>query len=194
MIELMAATAISALFMAAFFAAFFVMRNELYQQNVFFSSNRWARFAIDMVTRDTKEAITIRAQSAGGDTTGNQVLVLRVPSIDANGEPTDIDNNFDEVVYKLDSASPTTLIRNLTLGGSSQRNDGTNSTGKIIARNVTGLTFSNTAGTGFSSIANETSLYNFNIQITVRGTTLRSSQTQTTSLNSNVRLRNKPNG
>lgn len=194
LIELMAATFIAVLFAGAFFAAFYVMRNELYHQNVFFTSNRGARFAVEMITRDAKEAIGIVA-TRGGDTTASQVLILRLPSIDNAGEPTNIDADYDYVVYKLDSNSPTTLIRDLdVLNGTSQRNGGADSNGKIIARNVTGLAFSNTAGTGFSSITNETSLYSFNSQITAQGTTLRSAQTQTAVLDSNVRLRNKPNG
>ncbi|HXV19037.1 MAG TPA: prepilin-type N-terminal cleavage/methylation domain-containing protein, partial [Candidatus Omnitrophota bacterium] len=75
LIELMTATFITVLFGAAFFAAFYAMRNELYQQNIFFSSNRGARFAMDMIARDAKEAIGIVA-SRGSDTTGNQVLIL----------------------------------------------------------------------------------------------------------------------
>jgi len=191
-VELMAATAISVLFSVAFFAAFYAMRNELYQQTSFFNSNRSVRFAVDIIARDAKEAISIEP-TRGADTTGNQVLILRLASIDANGEPTNFDTDFDYVVYKLDSADPAILRRSLdVLNGTSTRNAGADITDKEVARSVQTLLFSS-GGVGLSSLTAQTisGLRQMNIQIQARGTTLLSTQTQTAEGDSELLLRNK---
>lgn len=195
LVELMAATAISVMFSAAFFAAFFVMRNELYQQNIFFSTNRAARFGLDYISRDVKEAIRV-VPTRGGDTTGNTVLILELPSIRNDvgheGEATDFDNDFDYVVYKLDSVDPTILRRSLDVkNGVSNRNSGADLSNKEIARKIQSILFSTTGGTGLSAVSNIAGLGAINAQVTARGTTLRSAQTQTTQVDSNLKLRNK---
>lgn len=192
LVELMAATAISVLFSAAFFAAFYAMRNELYQQTSFFNSNRSVRFAIDAIARDVKEAISIEP-TRGADTTGNQVLILKLASIDANGVPTNFDADFDYVVYKLDGTNPAILRRTLdVLDGTSTRNAGADITNKEVARSVQTLLFS-AGGTGLSSLTAQTlsGLRQINVRIQARGTTLLSTQTQTAEGDSELLLRNK---
>ncbi len=190
--ELMVATVLSVLFSLAVFGAFYVMRNEMFQQTNFFTTNRSVRFAGDIMARDIREAVRI-VSARGGNTTGNQVLILQLPSIDANGDATDIDNDFDFVVYRLSSIDATTLIRDLdVMGGTSFRNGGADSSNKVVATKVQNLSFTS-SGTGLSSVANVQTLFAVNASITSQGTVLRSSQTQTTQADSDIRLRNKKN-
>lgn len=191
-VELMVATVLSVLFSLAVFGAFYVMRNEMFQQTNFFTTNRSVRFAGDIMARDIREAVRI-VSARGGNTTGNQVLILQLPSIDANGDATDIDNDFDFVVYRLSSIDATTLIRDLdVMGGTSFRNGGADSSNKVVATKVQNLSFTS-SGTGLSSVANVQTLFAVNASITSQGTVLRSSQTQTTQADSDIRLRNKKN-
>ena len=190
LVELMAATAVSVLFSAAFFAAFYVMRNEFYQQSMYFNTNRAARFGMDFIARDVKEAVRV-VPTRGGDTTGNAVLILELPSINASGEATNITSQFDYVVYKLDSVNPTILRKSLdVLGGTSNRNGGSDYANKEVARNINTLLFSS-GGTGLSSVSNIAGILGLTVQITAKGTVLRSSDTETTLGDSTLRLRNK---
>jgi type II secretory pathway pseudopilin PulG len=191
-VELMAAATLATLFSFAVFGAFYVMRNEMFQQSVFFTTNRSVRHALDLISKDIREAVRI-VPSRAGDTTGNAVLILELPSIDANGDATDIDTQFDYVVYKLNPAKTSELFRDLdVLGGTSQRNAGSDITDKVVATSVQNLSFTS-GGTGLSSIADVGTLFAANASITSRGTTLRASQTQTTQGDTDVRLRNRQN-
>jgi prepilin-type N-terminal cleavage/methylation domain-containing protein len=190
LVELMAATVITVLFAGALYGVFSAMRDEMWRQNIYYDTNRAVRHGLELVSRDVKEALRIEP-AWGGDTTANTVLILRLPSIDNNGEPTNINSQFDYVTYKLDSADPTKLVRSLdVLGGVSAREGGTDKTGSLVAKKIQTLLFSS-GGTGLSSLSASqiSGIKILSIQILGQGSTLGVSQT--TQGESDVMLRNQ---
>lgn len=191
-VELSTAAVLCVIFALAFYAALYVMRNQLHQQGIFFTANRSVRFAMDIMAHDIREAARI-VPTHSGNTTGNQVLILELPSINASGDATDIENDFDYAVYKLDPGNPSNLIRDLdVLGGTSFRNGGNDDSGKVVASQMQTLSFTS-GGTALSSVADVATLFSVNASVTSRGTTLQASQTQTTQGDADIRLRNKEN-
>ena len=189
MVELLTASVLTAFVAASFYATFFAARNEMVQQNNYFKTNRSARYAVDRIARDVKEAVGVVA-TQGGYTTGNSTLVLRLPSIDANGEPTNIASQFDYVIYHIDSNDSTKLRRRLdVLNGTSQREGGIDRTNMLAADKVQAVLFTN-GGTGLGSIASGTlpTLKYLNVQITARDRTLW--MNQNSDIDADLMLRN----
>jgi Tfp pilus assembly protein PilW len=188
--ELASAMMITVIFALAFFALFTGMHTQTARTNIYFETNRTARFALDKISRDVKEAVNI-ATNWGGNTTGNTALVLKLPSLNSSGEPTNIATQFDYVTYKLDPSDSTKLVRTLdVLGGVSQREGGTDKTNVLVAKRIQSILFSYN-GTGLSSIS-ASALVNLkyvNAQITGRTATFKSNET--TQVDSDLMLRNR---
>ena len=68
------------------------------------------RQVLNWVSRDIKEGIQV-LPSWDVYTTSSTCLVLQVPSLDSNGLIIDIDNEFDHIVYGLNSEFPNRLER-----------------------------------------------------------------------------------
>ena len=188
LVELMIATFLTLIFAGAFFAAFYVMRNNLFQQSAHYGTNRAMRFTMDSLSRDVKEARRV-VPSRGGVTTGDNVLILELYSINANGEPTGIAGDYDYVVYRQNPLNATQLIRSLDVkNGTSQRNGGADAPTKVMVPNFQSVTFSS-GGNGLSSITNVANLKSIHIQSISRDRTLKANQTS--QLDTNLMLRNK---
>ncbi|MGH7197634.1 MAG: hypothetical protein ACREH5_02695 [Candidatus Omnitrophota bacterium] len=189
--ELITAVVLAMIIGVAFFSAYYVFRNAFYQQTAYYNSNRSVRFALDSISKDAKEAIAV-VPARGGDTTGTQVLILRLPSINNAGEPSDINSQYDYVTYKLDPNDNSVLIRDLdVLGGGSVRNNGQDAFGKVIGQTIQTLQFSS-GGTNLSGLSASaiSGLKVLNANVAARDTTILSSQTQTSQLDADIRLRN----
>ncbi len=61
------------------------------------------REVIDIIARDCRMAARVMDEY-GGDTTGDDCLVLKVPSVDASGNVIDVNNEFDYIVYRISGA------------------------------------------------------------------------------------------
>lgn len=187
-VELLAAFVIMVLFFSGFFGVVKAMHASMNRQNVYFDTNQASRYSLSRIARDVKESISL-IDTFGADTTGDTVLILGLPSIDVNGEPTDIMNDFDFIVYKLDPGDPTRLLREIDVeDGVSQRNGGSDGT-QVVANNIQNILFCDETGTGLSAVANVAVVKRINVMITARGTTL--STTQTTQLDADLMMRNK---
>jgi prepilin-type N-terminal cleavage/methylation domain-containing protein len=187
-VEILAASVIMTIFASAFFGIVKVMHASLVRQNVFFDTNRASRYSLGRIGRDVKEAIGL-VNTLGVDTTGNTILILGLPSIDGTGEPTDILNDFDFIVYKLNPGDATQLLRIVdVLDGVSLRNGGADGT-QVIANNIQNILFSDETGTGLSSAGNLALIKRINVFITTQGTTL--GTVQTTQLDADLMMRNK---
>ncbi len=68
------------------------------------------RQVLNWVSQDIKEGIQV-LPSWDVYTTSSSCLVLQVPSLDSNGLIIDIDNEFDHIVYGLNSEFPNRLER-----------------------------------------------------------------------------------
>lgn len=188
MVELAIAVTINTIFLTAFFSVFSIMNTHMNQQSIYFQSNRGARFALDRIARDVREAVSLVA-THGSDTTADSVLILKLPSINSSGDPTNIDSQFDYVTYKL---SGTDLVRSVdVLGGTSTREGGSDQTNRVVATGVSAITFSTASGMALGSVSSGTipALHSVNVSITVQGSTL--GRTQSTSVDADLYLRNQ---
>ncbi len=189
-VELMTASFITALFATAFYIAATTMHNEMVLQNQYFDTNRDIRYTMEKISRDLKESVSI-ISSHGGNTTGDSVLILKLPSIDSSGEPTNIDLQYDYVTYKVNPSNSKQLFRSLdVLGGTSTREGGSDQSDVVIANNLSSIEFAS-SGTGLSSISASTlaTLKRINVQITSLGKTL--GRDQSTQIDSDIMLRNR---
>lgn len=188
LVEIMTSTALILLFSGAFFGTFSVMHRSLNRQNAYFDTNRAARFSLERIAIDAKEAVSL-VTTLGGDTTGNTVLILGLPSIDAFGIPTDITSDFDFVTYKMSGVNPNQFIRVIDiLDGTSTRNGGVDET-RVVANNVANVFFSDEVGTGLSAVPDVTLIKRINVLITSSRTTLNTAET--TQLDADIMLRNR---
>jgi hypothetical protein len=187
----MGAVVLTLVLAGGFYGAFYAVRNEMYQARMYFDTNRSVRYAEERLTRDIREAIEVTS-THGAYTTGNSILILKLPAIDASGDATDIAADFDYVTYRLDTTvTPNTLVRSLdVLDGTSQREGGADRTNKVIARRMLSLAFSS-GGTALGSLTatQKTALEYVNVQMSAQGTTI--GKSQTTSVDADVMLRNK---
>lgn len=189
-VELMIATTITLIFAGSFYYASLGLQKHFESHSVYFETDRSARFGMDRIAQDVREAVNV-APSWGGNSTGNSVLVLKLPSINASGEATNISTQFDYVTYKLDSSDPTKLVRSVdVLGGVSFRNGGSDTSNVTIGKKLQTLTFSS-GGTGLSSFTSSAlqSLKRINVAITAQGKTV--GQNNTTQVDSDLMLRNR---
>jgi type II secretory pathway pseudopilin PulG len=185
--ELLVASALTVIFATTFVVLAVGMQRQMVQQNMYYNTNRSARYALDRISRDIKESVGL-VYTYGGATRGNTTLILKLPSIDASGVPTNIASEFDYVTYKLDPSDATRLVRTLDVNNSSQR-EGGDATNTLVAKKIGTLLFSY-AGTAFGSVAQATvpTLKYVNVAITASGTTL--NRSQSTVVDSDVMLRN----
>ncbi len=176
-LELMITMGFMFILVGSFYGALHVMRNEIAGQRVYFDTDNAVRYGLERIEEDTREALGI-VGTWGGNTTGDVVLILKLPSINAGGQPTDIGTQFDYVTYKRDSANPTLLVRSLdVLGGVSTREGGVDVAHRVLVKRIQSLLFSYN-GTGLSSVSASTlpSLKYVNVKIVAQGVTLGSGQ------------------
>lgn len=185
LVELLAVTMMMALLGTALFGLFGAFRRQLYADGSVSVLHKNARVALQKMGNDAKEALRVQA-SHGADATADDVLILRLPSIDAAGEPTDIASDFDYVTYKLDAGDLTRLVRVVDVDAASSRNGGADST-EVVATGVADVYFSE-AGTGLSSVGALSAVKELECQIDVQNGQV--SGTQTVSLETRFVLRN----
>lgn len=110
----------------------FLNQNQVYQsQTAELTVTADARFALDEIDSSVRAA-DIVATSYSSYTTGTQVLVLQLPSINASNQI--ISATYDYFVYYLSGSS---LLRQIFPNAASSRQAST----KKMASNVTGLVF-----------------------------------------------------
>ncbi len=98
------------------------------------------RVTLTWLSRDIKEAVQVIPGPIDINgtfySTSSGSIVLRLPSIDANGIIIDIDNEFDYLVYQMDPENSTQIVRIVDgKDGISSRVDGN----RVLAENVSSL-------------------------------------------------------
>lgn len=98
------------------------------------------RVTLTWLSRDIKEAVQVIPGPIDINgtfySTSSGSIVLRLPSIDANGIIIDIDNEFDYIVYQMDPDNSTQIVRIVDgKDGVSSRVDGN----RVLAENVSSL-------------------------------------------------------
>jgi hypothetical protein len=102
---------------------------EAYWHN---ESANQSRVVSDRVARDIRGAVMLEA-GYGGYTADADTLILKVPSIDADGDPLDVANLFDRIIYRPQSAGSTVLIREIIPGAGSSRQAATTAAGNLLS-------------------------------------------------------------
>ncbi len=98
------------------------------------------RVTLTWLSRDIKEAVQVIPGpidiNGTSYSTSSESIVLRLPSIDANGIIIDIDNEFDYIVYQMDPDNSTQIVRIVDgKDGVSSRVDGN----RVLAENISSL-------------------------------------------------------
>lgn len=183
-VELITASMMSVMLSLCFFAAFEVMQRGYYAERGHFSSNRSARYILDQISKDAKEAVRIES-SYSGTATDDENITLRLPGIDATGNVINISSTFDYVVYRT---SGSTLTRSLYVNAASARNGGANLLNREVGSNIDSIFFASANGTGLSGVSDVTGIKRLRIQLTAQETVRNA--TQTMLAETDVMLRN----
>ncbi len=147
------------------------------------------RVTLTWLSRDIKEAIQVISGpidiNGTSYSTSSECIVLRVPSIDANGIIIDIDNEFDYIVYQMDPDNSTQIVRIVDgKDGVSSRVDGN----RVLAENISSLElgFLDTYGVAVSDYS-ETAIVDIGLTSLKKGV----QRTYQETVNTQTKLRNK---
>jgi len=147
--------------------------------------NSSARLTMDRIVRDVRwgtQLVANRPIDGINYTTGDDELIIEIPSIDVNGKF--ISNTYDYVVYALDTSDSTQLRKIVDPHTDSSRKI----LNQIIASNLNSFLLSS-EGTALS-IANLGSVTSVEVSVNVNKTPLLN-KTVSETIASNVELRNK---
>lgn len=154
-----AVTLLAAISLYTFYWRTFVVGNTVL--DVYSNS----RVALEMISRDVRLSTQVATSYTSGGTTyttGDNVLVLMVPSVDASGDC--IPSTYDYFVYQLQDGN---LYRIIFKDAASVRP----SENRIVAKYCTSLTFS-CGGVTLSNIANKSTINYIDIYLPLNKTAL----------------------
>ena len=142
------------------------------------------RQVLNYISRDVKEGIQV-LPSWDVYTTSSSCLVLQVPSLDSNGLIADIDNQFDYIVYRLNSEYPNRLERIIDANdGVSNREDSS----RTIATRVSSFQL-RSGGVELSAVSSFSQVSS--VEVTLITTKNLLGRTFQETLRTGVKLRNK---
>ena len=145
---------------------------------------RDVRQVLNYISRDVKEAIQV-LPSWDVYTTSSSCLVLQVPSLNPSGLIVDIDNQFDYIVYRLNSEYPNRLERIIDANdGISSRADST----RVIATRVNSFELSS-EGVDLSALSDFSQVSSVDVSLIATQNLL--GRTYQETLRTGVKLRNK---
>ena len=102
MVELMVAIGLGVIVSIGAISIFIMVLQGTAASIYFNQANQEAHLAVDAMTRDIRMASGVEESFAQGGAEydrADDVLILKVPSIDENEDIIDIDNTFDRIVY-----------------------------------------------------------------------------------------------
>ena len=185
--ELMVAASIALMAFAVLFYISFTIQDDIGITSSVLGISEKGRLAIDRISKDTRKAKSV-ISSYGSYTSGNTTLILRIPSIDINGDIIDPKTYFDTIIYTLDPGSPERLLYIVNANAASSRNNAT----EIVTQNVNTLLFSSN-GTGLSSITDKASIITVTVKI-ITSTTALAGSPRLNQITTSISLRNKSKG
>lgn len=141
-----------------------------------------SRYPLAWITRDVKMSTGIEA-SWGGYATSADTLILKVPSVDANGLIIDLEVNWDRVIYRIQDNRLLRIVD--ALDGVSARVDRT----RVLADGMASLAFLFFDSGGAQLSSNFPTAASVQPMLTARRHG--ALRTFTESLNTKIKLRNK---
>lgn len=137
----------------------FVALNKNYKILIeYLSSYLKGREMIDIISKDCRIAVRIM-DSYGVYTTTDDTLVLKVPSVDSNGDIIDVDNDFDYIIYRTEEND----LYKIVIPGSNSARPAMNE----IIKEAVGPLYMAYNGTSLSSIAHKSTLPHVSIWLSV---------------------------
>lgn len=180
LVEFLVASAVLGL-MATLVASIYLAHFRLFSnQSTQIDVTSQNKIALDEMTNQIRESesVVTTCANCGGDTTGANVIVLRLWPLDANGEPIDPNSGYDYIVYRQDATDNTKLVKKIIPDDQSSRA----ASEKVVSTSISSLTFTyNDADVTLAS------------EVTISLTTSAKSinKTQTATETSKAQLRNK---
>lgn len=152
LIELAVAGLVGLLALLVVFCVCFTIQDSIGLTTGILDIAETGRFAVNRISGDIRNAKSV-ISFHNTYTTGNTAVILRIPSIDSNGNMIDPENVFDIVIYTIDPADPARLLRIVDANPLSARED----LNEVLAENIDTLLFSS-GGTGLSYVSDKTSV------------------------------------
>lgn len=140
LIEVLIGMVLMVIVVLALFSLYTTGQKYFVNQNIKSDILNNNRVTLTWLSRDIKEAVQVIPGPIDINgtfySTSSESIVLRLPSIDANGIIIDIDNEFDYLVYQMDPENSTQIVRIVDgKDGISSRVDGN----RVLAENVSSL-------------------------------------------------------
>ncbi len=184
LVELLITMAVVSLVLSALLSLYSAGQRYFLGESVELDGLRDIRFVQNWITRDIKEAVEV-LPSWDVYTVSDSCLILRIPSVDANGYVIDIENDYDHVVYRLNPQIPSRLERILDAkDGVSMRSDGS----RFLSTQVSSFLLSS-EGVNLSSVADFSQVASIDVSLITQQTLLGRSYQKT--LQTGVVLRNR---
>ena len=184
LIELLVVVAITSLIILSILSLYSIGQRYFLTGSARTDVLRNTRQVLNWISRDIKEGIQV-LPSWDVYTTSNTCLILQVPSLDSNGLIIDIDNEFDYIIYRLNSEYPSRLERIIDAkDGVSSRAD----TSRVIATEVNSFQLSS-GGVDLSAVSDFSQVSSVHITMTTAQNIL--GRTYQETLNTGLKLRNK---
>lgn len=184
LVELTVVVALVALIMMILMSLYVTGQQYFITESVRNDVIRDNRYVFDWIARDIKGSIQV-IPSWDAFATSSNCLILRIPSVDSNGLIIDIENEFDYIIYRLNSEHPNKLERVVDAkDGVSSRVDST----RVLATRVNSFLLSS-EGVELSAFSDLTQVSSIDIAVTTKQNRLGRDYEQT--LDSTVKLRNK---
>ena len=139
LIELLVGFAVAG-FIILLVASLYMAHSRLFNnQNAAIEVAVQNKIALEEITNQVRESqgVTASCCNPPGETTGANVLVLQIWPLDASGNPFDPGTNYDYIVYKVDPADNTVLIKKIVPNAGSTRQ----ASEKKIATKIATLNF-----------------------------------------------------
>ena len=184
LIELLVVVAIASLIILSILSLYSIGQRYFLTGSARTDVLRNIRQVLNWISRDIKEGIQV-LPSWDVYTTSNTCLILQVPSLDSNGLIIDIDNEFDYIIYHLNSEYPSRLERIIDAkDGVSSRAD----TSRVIATEVNSFQLSS-GGVDLSAVSDFSQVSSVYITMITAQNIL--GRTYQETLNTRLKLRNK---
>ncbi len=184
LVELLITMAVVSLVLSALLSLYSEGQQYFLGESVKLDGLRDIRYVQNWITRDIKEAVEV-LPSWDVYTVSDSCLILRIPSVDANGYVIDIENDYDHVVYRLNPQIPSRLERILDAkDGVSTRSDGS----RFLSTQVSSFLLSS-EGVNLASVADFSQVASVDISFITQQTLMGRSYQET--LQTGVMLRNR---
>lgn len=131
LVELMITVGLSVMVVSTMLLAYVGSYRAYNQETTAVAASHDSQLAMDWISRDLRAAKCV-GQTLGPNTTSDCSVVLQVLSYDSSGI---IADSYDNIAYSLDAHSR--LVRTIQSGGGNRPNE----TGRVLASNITTLSF-----------------------------------------------------